>query len=540
MTLDKTLIAGRDSASGGFWLFIGKMTSTVLLAVGTIFMGNFISGDDYGLYAIALIPATTMLLFQDWGVGPALTKFCAKYRITHDIDLRSMILAGLTFESITGIALTLLSFMMANFIGIAVFAKPESVFLISIVSITILPLSLLTGIDAILIGFDRMEFRGLGMILRSAVYAALAPLLVYIGYGASGAIVGYVISILAAFAVEMGLLYFKIFRKLDCNKMNKSSLFESLKPLLHFGVPLAIGGLIGGITAQVYSFAMATFVDELMIGNYQIANNFAIALEFLTFPIITVLFPAFSKFNPQKERQDLKKVFAASVKYTSLLVVPASMALMVLSAPIIGTLYGDKWLYAPFFLFLSVTSGLLRLLGNLSMTSLLNGIGETKVVMKLSIITLATGVPAALFLIPRFGIPAYILVSMYANIPAMFVSISWIWKRYRIKLDYQNSAKIFLSSTLAATTTYLFLNVITAADWILFTTGCILFFIIYLIVTPLIGAVNQTDIDNLRLLFSNLTVISRPLELLLKLVEKTLKLRNKQSKMEKQQNFTNY
>ena len=532
--MDKALIAGRDSASGGFWLFIGKMVSTVILAVSTIFMGRIISVDDYGLYAIALIPAATLLLFQDWGVGPALTKYCAQYRAAHEkTDLRRMILAGLIFEGSTGTVLTIVSLLMANFIGTAVFSKPGSSLLIALVSITILPLSLIAGIEAILIGFERMKLQGLTMIVRSTVYAAVAPLLVYVGYGAFGAIVGYVTSILAIFVVEIILLYFTIFRKLDRNKMNKSPLFQSLKPLLHFGIPLAIGSLIGGITAQFYSFMMASYIDEMMIGNYQIATNFAIALAFLTFPITTVLFPAFSKFNPQKERQALQKVFTASVKYTSLFVVPTAMALIVLSNPLINTLYGDKWVYAPLFLSFIVMAALLRLLGNLSMTNLLNGIGQTKIVMKLSILTLSIGIPAAFFIIPHFGIPGYIFVSISANIPTLFVSIYWIWKHYGIKVDYQNSAKIFLASAIAATITYLFLNIFAVADWILLIVGSLLFLVIYMIVVPLIGAVNQTDINTLRALFSNLTIISRPLEILLKVVEQLLKLRNKQSKMGK-------
>jgi stage V sporulation protein B len=533
--MDKALIAGRDSVSGGFWLFIGKIVSTVIMAIATILIGNLISANDYGLYAIAVIPASTLLLFQDWGVGPALTKYCAQYRVTHEkSDLRRMIQAGLIFEGATGSALTIFSLLIANFIGTAVFSKPESAFLITLVSITILPASLITGIEGVLIGFERMKLQGLSMVLRSAVYCSLSPLLVYVGYGAYGALVGYVASILAAFTVEIILLYFKIFRKLDRNKMNKSPLLQSLKPLLRFGFPLAIGNLIAGLMVQFYGFAMATFVDEMMIGNFQIAQNFGIALDFLVFPITTVLFPAFSKFNPQKELQDLKKVFTASVKYTSLLVVPASMALIVLSQSIIGTLYGDKWFYAPIFLSFSAIAGFLRLLGNLSMTNLLNGIGQTKIVMKLSLLTFAIGVPAALFIIPQFGIPGYIFVSFGANIPTIFVSIYWIWKHYGIKVDYQNSAKIFLGSIVAAITTYLFLNIITAADWVLLLAGSMLFLTVYLIAVPLIGAVNQTDIDNLRALFSTLTIISRPLNLLLRLVEQPLKIRNKQSKIEKQ------
>jgi len=65
---------GKDSASGSLQLFIGKTVSTVITAVGTIILGILIHEADYGLYAIALIPAATIGLFQDWGVGSTMTK----------------------------------------------------------------------------------------------------------------------------------------------------------------------------------------------------------------------------------------------------------------------------------------------------------------------------------------------------------------------------------------------------------------------------------------------------------------------------------
>ncbi len=116
---------------------------------------------------------------------------------------------------------------------------------------------------------------------------------------------------------------------------------------------------------------MASYVNEVMIGNYKIAANFIILLSFLTVPISTVLFPAFSKLDPRKEKSLLKTVFASSVKYTVLLLVPAAMAMVVLATPLIGTLYGNKWSFAPPFLAVKVVFYLLSLFGLRSMGSLL-------------------------------------------------------------------------------------------------------------------------------------------------------------------------
>jgi O-antigen/teichoic acid export membrane protein len=522
--MEKALEMGKASATGSFQLFIGKMMSTVILAVGTIIVGLFIKEGEYGLYAIALIPATTILLFQDWGVGSALTKYCAEYRATNKYeDLRKIIVAGLAFEVATGLALSVLSLLMANFIASTIFGKPESAFLMTLASITILSSSFLTVTQSIFVGFERMGLTGFTMICQAIAQGLLSPLLVYLGYGALGAILGYTFSSVIASIAAVVLLYFAIFQKLSHSSKNKSDTSQTLKPLLGYGIPLAIAIILGGILTQFYSFMMASFCDVSMIGNYRIATNFAVLLTFFSIPISTVLFPAFSKLDPRNEQQLLKTVFTSSVKYTALFLVPATMAMMVLSKPIIGTLYEDKWLYAPPFLALYVISNLFAIFGNLSVGSLLAALGETKMLMKLNILTLSIGIPLAFLLIPQFGILGVILVTIAAGLPSMFIGLYWTWKRYGTKAEFRTSAKIFLASVISAITTYLFLNVFTAAAWIMFTAGVILFLAIYLTATPLIGAINQTDVNNLRAMFSSLGIISKLLEIPLTIVEKLLK-----------------
>ena len=82
--MDKATEMGKTSAFGSLQLFFGTSISTVIRAVGAIVLGLFISPGDYGLYAVALIPTTTLALFQDWGIGSALIRYFAKYRATNE------------------------------------------------------------------------------------------------------------------------------------------------------------------------------------------------------------------------------------------------------------------------------------------------------------------------------------------------------------------------------------------------------------------------------------------------------------------------
>ena len=377
--MEKTLKLGKDSATGSLQLFFGKTLSTVILAVGTVVLGWFILEGDYGLYAIALIPATTVLLFQDWGVGSAMTRSCAQCRATGNGGaLRRIIVAGLAFEVTSGVILTVASVFMSGFIASTVFGRPESAFLVTLASATILSTSIFVAVQSIFVGFEAMKYSSFVMICQAIVQGFFAPVLVYLGYGAFGAVLGYALASVVVGVFSVVLLYFSIFRRLEKGGADGSSLLQVLKPLLRYGVPLAIATISAGLLTQFFSFMMAAFCSNATIGNYRVATNFGVLLTFFAFPISTVLFPVFSKLNPFKEKQVLKSVFTSAVKYTAFLLVPATLGMMVLARPIIGTLYGGKWLDAPWFMVLSVSSNLLAVFGNLAVQSLLIGCGRNE------------------------------------------------------------------------------------------------------------------------------------------------------------------
>jgi O-antigen/teichoic acid export membrane protein len=334
----------------------------------------------------------------------------------------------------------------------------------------------------------------------------------------------------AAAIIGLAVFYFILFRPLRKRATNRSNITKALKTMLKYGVPLSISSLLGGILGQVYAFLMPSFATNTMIGNYQTAMNFSVLLTFLTFPISTVLFPAFAKLDPKKEHQLVKTVFASSTKYASILLVPATLAIMALSGPMIGTLFGEKYIYGPFFLTLYVTGSLLVVFGSLSAGGLLSGLGETKTLLKQSIVTLAIGIPSGLLLIPTLGITGLIAANLLAGLSGILWILYWIWKHYKAKADFQSSAKILAISALAAAATYLPTSLLNTASWIKLIIGLIIFLTVYVLGAPFIGAVSPTDLDNLRTMFSGMGVVSKIINLSLDAAEKVAQIKSAKKK----------
>ena len=385
--------------------------------------------------------------------------------------------------------------------------------------------SVFVAVQGIFIGFEAMKHFSLILVVQAVFQGFLAPALVYFGYGAYGAVLGYALASIIVGVVSLVVLYFSIFRSLKKDDGAGSGFFEVLKPLLHYGVPLAVASISAGMLVQFFYFMMAIFCSDAVIGNYRVAINFGTLLTFFSFPVSTVLFPVFSKLHSSLDRQVLKSVFKSAVKYTAFLLVPATFAMMVLAQPIIGTLYGGKWLVAPWFLFLSVLTNLLAIVGNLAIISLLAGLGETKFLMKLNLLAIAIGVPLGILLIPVFGIEAVIISALIAVLPGTAISLYFVRKKYDLKVDYNVSLRILLASVLAATATYGLLSVLKTAMWLQLLFGFLLFVGVYLLSAPLVGAISPADVSKLRTIFSGFGLLSTFLFFLLGTIERILKFR---------------
>ena len=80
--LDSTSKVLEDSARGGFYLTVGSMTSTIIQGLSVIIIARILGIEQYGLYTIALVAPSLLILFVDPGMTQGITKFSASLRIS--------------------------------------------------------------------------------------------------------------------------------------------------------------------------------------------------------------------------------------------------------------------------------------------------------------------------------------------------------------------------------------------------------------------------------------------------------------------------
>ena len=512
------------SAKGSFHLLWGLVISAVIGAAGTVFIARLLGSDLYGLYTVILAAPTLIATFRDWGVNTAMVRSTAQYRAEgRENEIRSVFVSGLIFEIALGTALTVISFVLSGFLATSIFNRPQIAPLIQIASVTLLAGALTNAATAAFTGLERMELNSVMIVIQSAVKTIGIIALVILGFGTTGATVGHTIA--AVFAGIVGILFmWTIHRTLPKQTNHKLEIKAYITSMFSYGFPLSIAGILSTFWTQFLAFLLPIFYikDNVMIGNYGVAANFVVLIGFFATPITTMLFPAFSKLDAQKDRETLKRVFQFSVKYAALLVVPVAALVMCLAEPAVSTLFGSTYASAPLFLALLTIPYFYAAFGNLGNGNLINSQGHTQFNLKLTVLQVAIGFPMGYLLIMNFGVLGLLVTSLTAGLPGLIIALSFIKKNYGVTIEWRSSAKILASSAIAAALTFLLVFELGFSSWIRLVIGAVFFIVVFVIAALLTKTIDRTDIANIREMTSSLGPVGRLVNIFLRLLEKLM------------------
>ncbi|MCJ7560013.1 flippase [Candidatus Bathyarchaeota archaeon] len=518
--MSKAAKMAKVSVKGGFHLLWGLVASTVISSVGTIFIGNLLGDENYGLYTIALAAPNLISLFRDWGISVAMIKYTAQYNSEDKAaKIRGIFTAGILFETILGLILSAVAFTLSGLLA-QLYRLPNITPLIQIASFTILTSALLSTAQAAFTGMERMELNSITLIIQSIIKTAVVLTLVILGLGPLGAVIGFSVAILIAGLIAV-LLMWALYKNLPKPTNNTLETKNTIKTMFTYGLPLSIASIIATFQTTFYTFILPIFVAPGLYGNYGIANTFVVLITFFAAPVSTMLFPAFSKLDPQKDKETLKNVFQFSIKYASLLVVPAAAIVITLSRPGISILF-PEYSAAPLFLSLLAINYLYTALGNLSIGNLINSQGHTKFNLKLSLITFAIGFPLSILLISQFGVLGLIITTLTAGIPSLIIALRWLKKQYDVTVDWASSAKILLSGATASAITYALITQLAFSNLTALIVGAIVFLLTFIIAIVLTRAITKSDIDNMRNTITVLGPLARVANLVLNIIEKLM------------------
>jgi stage V sporulation protein B len=498
MTYDKLAGIAEKAARGGVYLFIGNALSVFILALGAIIIARLLGPGNYGLYTLVLVAPALFTSLADAGMNSALVRFPAKLRSEGDLaGSNRAIKLGFQLKLFLGVAAFLICYLGAKPIATTLLNRPESAPYLQLAGLLIIFQAIFNAASNSFIGLDLMHYSAVTQILYSALKSTLAPVLILLGFAIEGAIAGYIIAILIAGAFGTIILFARHVRTTSPTTTPSQEPVQ-LSALINYSLPLYLASLLSVLITQYQNLVLARFVNDIQIGNFNAAWNFNSLLSILIYPISTAIFPMFSKMDPKKEARDLARGFLLAVKYASLMLIPASIAVMVFAPDLVLLTYGRGYTLAPEYLTILCVQYLLTTIGLNVIGNFLSGVAATKTVLKITGLTLAVYLPLGPALTWLGGPDGLLIAYILSFTASTLYGVRRVYADFKASPDLRASSRILLASLIAATPSLALIQLRpTGLGLVNLAAGGVLFLGTYLTMAPILGAVKTQDINNL-------------------------------------------
>ena len=508
MSTDQLTRAAQKAARGGLFLFIGNASSTVILAIGIIIVARLLGPLNYGLYTLAITIPTLLVGLSDVGMNSALVRLPARFRSEGDhAKANRLVRLGFLIKLSVSAVAFLICYTGSGVIAVSVLNRPELAPFIQLASLMILFQAIYDATNNSFIGQDLMQYSASTQIMQALLKGTLGPVFVLIGLGITGAISAYVLALAAAGVTGATILFTKHARSSD-RATDPAS--KEMRALLRFGLPLYLANVLLVFLSQYQNIVLAHFASNVEIGNFGGTWNFITFMTILTYPIQTAIFPMFSKFDPRNQRTDLARGFTLAVKYSSIIVVPASVAVMIFSRDLVYLTYGKGYTLAPQYLVLLAAIYLLTAIGYLVVDRFLSGVAEVGAVVKMSILALGMYLPLGPALAWVWGPCGLLVAYIISNAASTVYGIRQVSEKFNARLDLKASGRVLFAGLVAAAPTVALIQFDGAGVGVInLVVGGLLYLVVYLTLVPILGAVDRQDVENLRTLLGSTRLVAR-------------------------------
>ena len=512
-----------ESTRGGFFLVSGTALSTIIMALASILVARFLGPELYGQYTLALVTPQLLLLFTDMGINQGLIKYTASLRQRGEmIRVVRIIKYGLLIKALSGITIFIISYVFSGTLASTILQRPDLTLYVRIASISVLFQAIFTTLTSTFVGLDKTEYNALATNVHAISKAIISISLVLLGFGLFGAILGHVASYIIA-AITSVLLLTTVLNSLKNSSKEKGfNDSNEIKTLINYGLPLYISAILIGFIPYYQSIVLAIYTSDVDVGNFKAATNFIALMTVLTVPITTALLSAFSKLDSETT-QKIRHFFKLANKYATLVILPITFLIIIFSSEIVQIIYGSTYQYAPQFLASYCLIYMLTGLGFLTLTSLFNGLGDTKTTLKISLITSFSVIVLAPLLTLNYKVYGLIISFIIANMFGTLYGARTAVKKLQVTFDKHSLFRIYLCSIFSAFPVFM-LKLTKLPNIASFIGGVVLYLSLYLTLIPLTKTITDAELATSDLIIQKVKFISFVMKPLLEYQRRILRL----------------
>ncbi|MFM5923940.1 MAG: lipopolysaccharide biosynthesis protein [Novosphingobium sp.] len=396
---------GRHAVQGVIWTYLSFAGSKLLVFASTVVLARLLLPTEFGLVGFALLAIGYMDTVGDFGISSALIYEHERIEEAADVAFVVSLIAGLFWFGLAYFAAP----YVADF-----FREPEVVPIMRVMGIAFVINALGNTQDAILrrnLAFKKRlipDFAMAGFKGLCSVAFALA------GWGVWSLVWGQLIGAAAATIALWAVVPWR---------PGLNATWRAARNMLSYGGHIVSVNIVSAIVHDADYLIVGRMLGATALGYYTIAYR---TPELLITTVIWVIgkvtFPVYAKLR--NDPAALANAFLVTLRYLSLVTLPAGLGLAFLGGTFVTTFYGDKWMPAALTMQALAVAGAMRSLGSHA-GDVYKATGRPSILTKLGLLRAAVIIPAMIWG-ARYGIfgvaVAQLIVTMASTLLNLIVA----------------------------------------------------------------------------------------------------------------------
>lgn len=323
----------REILRGAAVAFTVKVFGSGVAFLFNVYLARALGVEGAGVYFLAISVVTVASVIARLGVDNALLKYVAAGESANEWGLiQGVVRKSLFLVSSVSLSLTVLLVLLADWVALIIFNKPEMGSVLRIMALAVLPFSLL-------ILFSEM-LRALRLVLESQVIQGLlVPLLNILMLYSLVAVLGLLAAPISFLIATTGtaLLGWLLWRKksssMDATKGDFSwkKLFDSCVPL--YGVALLNEGVVQGLPYLL----LGMFKSSVEVGVFGAAMRTSLLVALVLVVVNIVVAPKMAALFQKQQYSELESMMQKSTVLMTVLSMPILIVFLLFPSIVMST-----------------------------------------------------------------------------------------------------------------------------------------------------------------------------------------------------------
>ncbi|APW99712.1 flippase [Halobiforma lacisalsi AJ5] len=400
------------------------LSSALLMFV----LARILEPDGYGALYWAIGVLMVVQLLADLGIGKSTARYISEYREKDEGQiphlLRSAVAYQLIVLAVVAYALLVFHDRIAVLLG-----DPEAAPFLA-AGVLFIVANSVSGFSMMAFqGFNRLGYSAAVQAVSGATRLVFAVGFVLLGFGALGALFGYIVGYAMAGAFGVGVLYFKFYRTYEPAEEYEEGLSRRLA---EYSVPLTATRSANVIDKRLDIVLVGVFLPSAAVGFYQLGKQ---VVDFVLAPSESLGFTISPNFGEQKANDQLeqaRRIYEESLTHTMLVYIPAAAGLVLVADPFVTMVFPEYEGAVPV---LQVLAGfvVLQAITNLTSDSL-DYLGRARSRAIAKGVTAVTNFGLNLVLIPTIGVVGAALATVATHSVYVAVNLYIVHEELSLRL----------------------------------------------------------------------------------------------------------